>query len=123
MSTQSLATHQFASLTALRSQTLQLFDLVTSDDVLTHEPMPGFRPLMWHFAHIGVYQNYWILQRAAGEPSINPPYDVHFDPIKTPREEARHLPSRSEIEQYLSTTLERIERYLASADLSDRSVR
>jgi len=115
MSTQSLATLQFASLTELRSQTLQLFDLVTSDSVLRREPVPGFRPLLWHLAHIGVYQNYWILQRAAGQPSINPTYDIHFDPIKTPREEARQLPSRAQIELYLNATLQRVEEYLAAA--------
>lgn len=72
--------------------------------------MAGFRPLLWHLAHIGVYQNYWVLQRFAGQSSINVAYDVHFDPIKTPREEAPVLPSRTEIEEYLSETLERAER-------------
>src|ERR1700730_15090622 len=112
MSSQSLATTQFASLPSLRAQTLQLFDLATSDAVLAREPMPGFGPLLWHLAHIGVFQNYWFLQRAAGEPSMNPLYDVHVDPIKTPREEARHLPGRLEIEDYLSRTLQRVESFL-----------
>jgi len=119
MSSQSPATTQFASLTSLRAQTLQLFDLATSDAVLAREPMPGFRPILWHLAHIGVFQNYWVLQRAAGQPSINPPYDVHFDPIKTPREEARRLPTRLEVEEYLSQTLQRVESFLSAADLSD----
>ncbi len=78
--------------------------------------MPGFRPLLWHLAHIGVYQNYWVLQRCAGQPSINPTYDVHFDPIKTPREEATVLPTRAEIEAYLADTLLRVERFLETAD-------
>src|SRR6516162_7780525 len=110
MSTQSLAPATRASLRSIRSQTLQLFDLATSDDVLRNAPMAGFRPLLWHLAHIGVYQNYWVLQRFAGQSSINVAYDVHFDPIKTPREEAPVLPSRTEIEEYLSETLERAER-------------
>src|SRR3984893_8775074 len=81
--------------------------------------MPGFRPILWHLAHIGVFQNYWVLQRAAGQPSINPPYDVHFDPIKTPREEARRLLTRLEVEDYLSQTRQRVESFLSGADLSD----
>ena len=113
MSTQSLAPAT-PSLRSIRSQTLQLFDLVTSDDVLRTAPMPGFRPLLWHLAHIGVYQNYWVLQRFAGQSSINAAYDVHFDPIRTPREEAPVLPSRAEIEAYLSETLERVEHVLAT---------
>ncbi len=79
--------------------------------------MTGFRPLLWHLAHIGVYQNYWVLQRCAGQSSINRAYDVHFDPIQTPREEAKILPSRDEIEDYLSETLRRVESFLGAADL------
>jgi len=117
VSTQSLAPVQKESLRSIRAQTLQLFDLVTSEEVLRVEPMPGFRPLLWHLAHIGVYQNYWVLQRCAGQPSINPAYDIHFDPIKTPREEAKVLPSLDEIEAYLRETLQRVEHFLETADL------
>jgi gamma-glutamyl hercynylcysteine S-oxide synthase len=117
MSPQSLAPARRESLRSIRTLTLQLFDWATSDQVLRSEPMPGFRPLLWHLAHIGVYQNYWVLQRCAGQPSINPTYDVHFDPIKTPREEAKVLPARAEIEAYLAETLRRVERFLESADL------
>ena len=78
--------------------------------------MAGFRPLLWHLAHIGVYQNYWVLQRCAGQPSINTQYDTHFDPIKTPREEAKVLPTRAEIEAYLHETLDRVERFLEDDD-------
>jgi iron(II)-dependent oxidoreductase len=99
-------------LRALRSETLQLFDLVTCDAVLRSEPMAGFRPLLWHLAHIGVYQNYWLLQRCAGQTSINPKYDIYFDPIKTPREEAPSLPSRSEVDHYLRETARRVEALL-----------
>ena len=117
MSTQSLAPVQKESLRSIRAQTLQLFDLVTSEEVLRVEPMPGFRPLLWHLAHIGVYQNYWVLQRCAGQPSINPAYDIHFDPIKTPREEAKVLPSLDEVEAYLRETLQRATEFLETADL------
>jgi len=121
MSTQSLAPAGRESLRSIRTLTLQLFDWATSDEVLRSEPMPGFRPLLWHLAHIGVYQNYWVLQRCAGQPSINPTYDVHFDPIKTPREEAKVLPARSEIEAYLAETLRRVERFLEPADLDTKA--
>jgi gamma-glutamyl hercynylcysteine S-oxide synthase len=117
MSTQSLAPARKDLLRSVRTQTLQLFDFATSEQVLRSEPMLGFRPLLWHLAHIGVYQNYWILQRCAGQPSINPAYDVHFDPIKTPREEAKVLPSRAQIEAYLDRTLRLVEEFLAGADL------
>jgi gamma-glutamyl hercynylcysteine S-oxide synthase len=116
MSTQSLAPARKDLLRSVRSQTIQLFDFATSEQVLRTEPMTGFRPLLWHLAHIGVYQNYWVLQRCAGQSSINPAYDVHFDPIKTPLEEAKVLPARAEIEAYLAETLRLVEHFLESAD-------
>jgi gamma-glutamyl hercynylcysteine S-oxide synthase len=121
MSTQSLAPARKDLLRSVRAQTLQLFDFATSEQVLRTEPMSGFRPLLWHLAHIGVYQNYWVLQRCAGQSSINPSYDVHFDPIKTPREEAKVLPTRAEIEGYLAETLRLVERFLETTDLQSPS--
>lgn len=117
MSPQTLTLEAIERLRSARAQTVQLFDLVTSEAVLRTEPMPGFRPLLWHLAHIGVYQNYWLLQRCAGQPSINPQYDIYFDPIKTPREEAPQLPTRSEIDAYLEETSFRVEEFLEHADL------
>jgi iron(II)-dependent oxidoreductase len=116
MSSQTVLTNPIEKLRAVRAQTVQLFDLVTSEAVLRSEPMPGFRPLLWHLAHIGVYQNYWLLQRCAGQTSINPKYDTYFDPIKTPREEAPRLPQRGEIDAYLDETMRRVEDFLASTD-------
>ena len=95
-----------------RARTFQLFDIATSEDVLQRAPLPGFRPILWHLAHIGAFEGYWILQRALGEPSVNPRYDVIFDPIKTPRENLVRLPARSEMESYLAQTRERVERAL-----------
>lgn len=123
MSTRSLAPVQRESIKTLRSQTLHLFDLATSEAVLRSEPMPGFRPLLWHLAHIGVFQNYWILQRVAGQPSMNPSYDIYFDPIKTPREEARQLPTLGEIQAYMRETMSRVEQFLSQADMSGPSPR
>lgn len=117
MGPQTLALEGVDRLRSVRAQTVQLFDLVTSEAVLRSEPMPGFRPLLWHLTHIGVYQNYWMLQRCAGQPSSNPQYDVWFDPIKTPREEAPALPTRAEIGAYLDETLARVAAFLERADL------
>jgi gamma-glutamyl hercynylcysteine S-oxide synthase len=99
-----------------RARTFQLFDIVPSEEVLQRAPLPGFRPVLWHLAHIGAFEGYWILQRALGQPSVNPRYDVIFDPIKTPRENLARLPSRSEMEAYLAQTRERVERALEESD-------
>ena len=99
-----------------RARTFQLFDITTSEEVLQRAPLPGFRPILWHLAHMGAFEGYWILQRALGEPSVNPRYDVIFDPIKTPRENLTRLPARSEMEAYLAQTRERVERVLDGSE-------
>jgi len=98
------ATQRQDALAKTRARTFQLFDLATSEDVLHKAPLPGFRPVLWHLAHIGAFEGYWVLQRALGLPSINPRYDVLFDPIKTPREQADVLPSRADMHAYLEET-------------------
>lgn len=98
------ATQRQDALAKTRARTFQLFDLATSEDVLHKASLPGFRPVLWHLAHIGAFEGYWVLQRALGRPSINPRYDVLFDPIKTPREQADVLPSRADMQAYLEET-------------------
>jgi iron(II)-dependent oxidoreductase len=110
------ATERQAALAETRARTFQLFDLATSEEVLHGAPLPGFRPVLWHLAHIGAFEGYWVLQRALGLPSVNERYDVLFDPIKTPREKADVLPRRAEMEAYLAQTRARVLRSLEESD-------
>ncbi|MDQ3820498.1 MAG: ergothioneine biosynthesis protein EgtB [Acidobacteriota bacterium] len=84
-----------------REETLALFDLARESD-LHESPGFGFRPIIWHLAHIGVFEAYWLLQRLKGEPSPDERYERIFDPIKTPREESKDLPTRAEMGGYLA---------------------
>src|ERR1044072_6669555 len=83
-----------------RADTLSLFDRARESDLI-ESPGFGFRPIIWHLAHIGVFEAYWLLQKLGGQPSLDERYESIFDPIRTPREETRNLPSRREMEQYL----------------------
>lgn len=83
-----------------RARTLALFDLVPEGE-LRLSPGFGFRPLAWHLAHIGVYESYWLLQKVGGAAAPDARYERLFDPIRTPREESKDLPARSEMEAYL----------------------
>jgi iron(II)-dependent oxidoreductase len=49
-----------------------------------------------------VFEAYWLLQRVAGQTSPDERYERIFDPITTPREESKNLPTRSEMEAYLA---------------------
>jgi gamma-glutamyl hercynylcysteine S-oxide synthase len=84
-----------------RADTLSLFETARESD-LHESPGFGFRPIIWHLAHIGVFEAYWLLQKLGGQHSPDQHYESIFDPIRTPREESRNLPSRREMEQYLS---------------------
>jgi iron(II)-dependent oxidoreductase len=92
---------QIASmLTDTRAGTLRLFDLVKERD-LRESPGFGYRPLAWHLAHTGVFEAYWLLQKVLGLPAPDERYERVFDPIQTPREESKNLPTRREMESYL----------------------
>src|SRR5713226_4221235 len=95
-----------------RDRTFRLYQQVQSETDLRRSPGFGFRPLLWHLAHIGVFESYWILQQVKGDSSLSPRYDVIFDPIRTPREDSLDLPSMSEIRSYLREVRQAVLDYL-----------
>lgn len=101
---------------AARRSTRAIFDLA-DESVLHESPGFGFRPIIWHLAHIGVFEAYWLLQKLNGDPPPDPRYEVIFDPIKTPRESSKNLPSRREMETFLDSVRERVLDILDRADL------
>jgi gamma-glutamyl hercynylcysteine S-oxide synthase len=108
---------QFA---AARQKTLQIFDLC-AESVLHLSPGFGFRPVIWHLAHIGAFEEYWLLNRLAGENPINERYQIIFDPIKTPRENSAELPSKKEMLGYLKKVRAGVLRELETADFADKN--
>ncbi|HEX8143508.1 MAG TPA: ergothioneine biosynthesis protein EgtB [Pyrinomonadaceae bacterium] len=98
-------------MTAARERTRELFELAREED-LRESPGFGFRPVIWHLAHIGVFESYWLLQKLAGQSSPDERYERIFDPIKTPREESKNLPTRREMESYLARVREEVFRLL-----------
>jgi iron(II)-dependent oxidoreductase len=105
-------------LLAARADTLRLFDLAREQD-LHLSPGFGLRPIIWHLAHIGVFEAYWIYRRMKGENTPDERYERIFDPIHTPREESKNLPSRSEMESYLARVREGTLSYLFEVSFED----
>ncbi|HLL73767.1 MAG TPA: SUMF1/EgtB/PvdO family nonheme iron enzyme [Pyrinomonadaceae bacterium] len=101
-----------ARLEEVRAQTLRLFDLVPREADLHESPGFGLRPVLWHLAHVGVFEAYWVLQRAKGDPSPDERYERVFDPIATPREQSKDLPTRVQMEAYLARVRSGVLRYL-----------
>jgi iron(II)-dependent oxidoreductase len=106
-----------AELQSVREATLRLFDIVLVESDLHESPGFGFRPLIWHLAHTGVFESYWILQKVKGDPAPDERYERVFDPIATPREQSKDLPARREMEAYLADVRRRVLDFLAAAPL------
>ena len=106
-------------LEATRTVTLRLFDMAAREEDLHESPGGGFRPVIWHLAHIGVFEAYWILQKVKGDAAPDARYERIFDPIATPRENSTNLPTRREMELYLSGVRSATLRYLEDARLDE----
>jgi iron(II)-dependent oxidoreductase len=106
-------------MTAARADTLGLFDMAREED-LHESPGFGFRPVIWHLAHIGVFEAYWILQKLMGQSAPDERYERIFDPINTPREESKNLPSRREMESFLARVREGVWRVLDEIHFDQR---
>ena len=117
-SVKQLAEEIAGQMTRTRSETLALFDMAREAD-LRGSPGFGFRPIIWHLAHIGVFEAYWLLQQLKHEAAPDARYEIIFDPIKTPREEATNLPSRVEMEQYLSSVRDKVLRHLERSEFDE----
>jgi iron(II)-dependent oxidoreductase len=101
-----------------RADTLRLFDMAREDD-LHESPGFGFRPVIWHLAHIGVFEAYWILQKLMGQSAPDERFERIFDPINTPREDSKNLPSRREMESFLTRVREGVWRALDEIRFDD----
>jgi len=101
-----------------RAQTLALFDMAREED-LHESPGFGFRPVIWHLAHIGVFEAYWLLQKLNDEPAPDERYERVFDPVRTPREDSKHLPTRREMESYLKSVRERVLKHLERSEFDE----
>ncbi|HVF68683.1 MAG TPA: SUMF1/EgtB/PvdO family nonheme iron enzyme [Pyrinomonadaceae bacterium] len=102
-----------------RAGTLRLFDLCDERD-LDESPGFGYRPIIWHLAHMGVFEAYWLVQKAQGSDAPDARYERIFDPISTPREESKNLPTRAEMESYLRRVRENVLGYLEGFDFDSR---
>jgi gamma-glutamyl hercynylcysteine S-oxide synthase len=101
-----------------RAATLRIFDLADESE-LHQSPGFGYRPLIWHLAHIGVFEAYWLLQKAQGLAAPDERYERVFDPIRTPREESKNLPTRREMEDYLGRVRAGVLSYLEGFDFKE----
>jgi iron(II)-dependent oxidoreductase len=63
-----------------------------SDDQLTQQYSSLQSPLVWDLAHIGYFEELWLLRRAAGREAVSQDYDDLYDSFAHARAERGDLP-------------------------------
>jgi iron(II)-dependent oxidoreductase len=98
-----------AELTTARARTLRLLEPLPDDD-LVRQHSPLMSPLVWDLAHIGHFEELWLLRRLAGAEPIFPAHDDVYDAFEHSREERPSLalldPTRART--YLDEVRERV---------------
>ncbi|MFI0421782.1 ergothioneine biosynthesis protein EgtB [Spongiactinospora sp. 9N601] len=62
------------------------------DDVLLRQHSTLMSPLVWDLAHIGNYEELWVLREAGGITPLRPEIDDIYDAFKHPRKDRPSLP-------------------------------
>ncbi|QXJ24746.1 ergothioneine biosynthesis protein EgtB [Actinomadura graeca] len=77
---------------AVRGRSLGLTTDVLAEADLTAQVSPLMSPLVWDLAHIGNYEELWLLRAAAGIEPMRPEIDGLYDAFEHPRAERPSLP-------------------------------
>jgi len=78
------------ALTGARRRSLDLLDPLSEEDQLAqHSPLMS--PLVWDLAHVGHYEELWLLRAVARTQPIDPAHDDIYDAFKHVRKERARL--------------------------------
>ncbi|MFP5376236.1 MAG: ergothioneine biosynthesis protein EgtB [Acidimicrobiia bacterium] len=90
-------------LDAARRRSLAILDPLPDDD-LRRQHSPIMSPLVWDLAHVGNYEEQWLLRAAAAHPGVRPEVDHLYDAFRHPRPNRPALPllPPAEARAYLS---------------------
>src|SRR3954447_14760333 len=99
-----------AELTAARDRSFGLTVGALDDPELTAQVSPLMSPLVWDLAHIGNYEEQWLLRAAAGAAAVRPGIDDSYDAVEHPRAERPSLPLLipQESRAYVTTVRDRV---------------
>ncbi len=94
------------------------------DEELRRQVSPLMSPLCWDLAHIGHYEELWLLRQLHGAAPTDERYDDLYDAFRHPRRERAGLPilepdgARAYVADVRATVLDRIERGAPDAALA-----
>ncbi|MDN3356933.1 ergothioneine biosynthesis protein EgtB [Actinomadura sp. DC4] len=99
-----------AELTAARDRSFGLTVGALDDPELTSQVSPLMSPLVWDLAHIGNYEEQWLLRAAAGATAIRADIDDIYDAFEHPRAERPSLPllTPAESRAYITTVRDQV---------------
>ena len=76
----------------VRHRSLGLTTELLEDAELTAQHSQLMSPLVWDLAHVGNYEELWLLRAAAGLDPMRPEIDSLYDAFEHPRSERPRLP-------------------------------
>ena len=80
-----------SELTRARERTTALLDPLSEEQLLV-QVSPLMSPLVWDFAHIGYFEELWLLRELGGEPPARAEHDDVYDAFAHERSERGELP-------------------------------
>jgi iron(II)-dependent oxidoreductase len=100
----------------VRARSFALTTRVLDEAELTAQHSRLMSPLVWDLAHVGNYEELWLLRAAAGIAPMRPEIDQLYDAFEHPRAERPSLPllSPSEAEHYIGLVRRKVLDSLAS---------
>ncbi|WP_047870786.1 ergothioneine biosynthesis protein EgtB [Nocardiopsis sp. RV163] len=101
-----------------RSNGLTLHALDEGELLAQHSPLMS--PLVWDLAHVGNYEEQWLLRAAGGREALRPDIDTLYDAFENPRAERVSLPllRPEEARDYNARVRREVLDALESADLA-----
>ncbi|WP_248958643.1 ergothioneine biosynthesis protein EgtB [Sphaerisporangium perillae] len=108
-----------AELEAGRARSLAYTDV--DDEVLVRRHSQFMSPLVWDLAHVGNYEELWVLREVGGLTPLRPEIDAMYDAFTHSRRERHALPllRPAEARRYISGVRGRVLDVLDAADLGD----
>src|SRR5690606_10736905 len=90
---------------AVRERSLGLTTGVLDEEELVAQASPLMSPLVVDLAHVGNYEELWLLRAAAGREAMRPEIDGLYDAFEHPRAERPSLPllPPAEARSYIGT--------------------
>lgn len=93
-----LKDHVAAELDRARQRSLGLTTAILDAEDLTRQHSPLMSPLVWDLAHVGNFEELWLLRETTGLEPMRPEIDPLYDAFEHPRAERPSLPLLSPTE-------------------------